>query len=111
MGPVAGIDFPKMILDLGHGRPVSPVNSYPKNRFLRFLVGDMLWFLRVDNRRRFNTWPSWFRFSGPDMADQICRLADPGPLIGYLLQNASMLVDKRSRQFRLRLDAGPRAPA
>ena len=107
MGPSVGLDFPRMMFDLAHGRPVEPVRDYPKDRFLRFLVGDLMWFLRVENRRRFSTWPSWFHFSGRDTAYQICRWADPGPLIGYLLQNASMIFDRQARQYRLRSDSGP----
>lgn len=107
MGPSVGIDFPKMMYDLAHGRAVTPVHEYPKNRFLRFLPGDLMWFLRVNHRRRFSTWPSWFRFFGPDTAYQICRKSDMGPLVGFALQSCSTLLNKDMRRFRLRLDAGP----
>ena len=111
MGTSVGIDFPGMIHDLAHGRPVQPVTDYPKNRFLRFLAGDLLWFLRVDNKRRFSTWPNWFRFFSPDTAYQLERAGDLGPVIGYLLENLSILFDPKWRKERFRLKSGPRRPA
>jgi len=111
MGTSVGIDFPKMIYDLAFGRPVKPVTDYPTNRFLRFLAGDLLWFLRVDNRRRFSTWPNWFKFFSPDTAYQIERSRDLGPFIGYILENISILFDSRWRKERYRLKSSPRRPS
>ena len=109
MGTSVGIDFPRMIYDLAHGRCVEPVNGYPINRFLRFLPGDLMWFLRVNNRQRFGTWPSWFRFFYPDTTYQICSLRDPGPIVGYMLENfLALICDRQTRRSRFRLDAGPR---
>ncbi len=108
MGTSVGIDFPKMMYDLAHGRPVEPVLDYPKNRFLRFFLGDVLWFLRVDRARRFNTWPSWFRFFDAHTVDQIIRLSDPGPILGYALENLTALLNPASRRERLRMDSGLR---
>lgn len=102
MGTSVGIDFPMMMYHLAFGRPVEAITDYPKNRFLRFLIGDLLWFLRVDNRRRFGTWPSWFRFLDSHTAFQICSLRDPGPVIGYLLENSPMLYDRKLRKERMR---------
>lgn len=110
MGPSVGIDFPRMIYRLSRGEPVTPVLEYPANRFLRFLPGDVLWFLRVTNRERFSTWPSWFHFFGKDMAYQLCRASDPGPIIGYLLENLLILFNRKGRAERLRLDSGPKKP-
>lgn len=108
MGTSVGIDFPKMIYDLAHGREVEPVLDYPKNRFLRFLPGDLMWFLRVDHRRRFGTWPSWFRFFDSHTVDQVFSLRDVGPMIGYIVENAVTMMDRSARQERLRLGGGPR---
>ena len=107
MGTSVGIDFPGMIFDMAMGKPVTPVLDYPKDRFLRFMVGDLLWFLRVDNRRRFSTWPSWFKFFDGKTAYQIERIGDLGPLMGYLLENLHIFfTDRRLRQDRLRLSSG-----
>lgn len=108
MGTSVGIDFPMMIYRLARGEPVEPVLDYPKNRFLRFLPGDLMWFLRVDMRRRLSTWPSWFSFFDDRTAYQLCRLRDWGPIIGYLLENLSGLMDPRVLRERLRMDSGPK---
>ncbi len=109
MGTSVGIDFPGMLYNLAHDLPVEPVYDYPANRFLRFLPGDILWFLRVDNKRRFGTWPGWFRFFDSDTTYQLCSIRDPGPIIGYFLENIMcFLFDPVKRQSRLRLDSGPK---
>jgi predicted ATP-grasp superfamily ATP-dependent carboligase len=109
MGTSLGIDFPVMMYRMAHGEPVAPVDDYPKYHFLRFLPGDLAWFLRVDNRRRWGTWPGWLRFFDRRTAYQLCNASDPGPLIGYLLENASMLFDRRLRRERLRMDSRGRS--
>jgi hypothetical protein len=90
------------------GRPVTPVLDYPKDRFLRFLPGDLLWFLRVDNAKRFSTWPSWFRFFDNKTAYQVCSAHDYGPIMGYLLENLTALFDRKLVKERLRLDSSAR---
>lgn len=105
MGTSVGIDFPKMLYDLAHGREVVPVTHYPANRFLRFLAGDLMWFLRVDNKRRFGTWPSWFRFFDSRTVDSICSLSDIGPMMGYALENLAILFHREARRDRFRLDS------
>jgi len=110
MGTSVGIDFPKMIYDMAMGLPVEPIADYPKNRFLRFLVGDVMWFLRVDNQRRFSTWPNWFKFFDRHTAYQIERAHDFGPLMGYFLENLHILLTNRQmRRDRLRSKSGPGA--
>jgi hypothetical protein len=108
MGCSVGIDFPLMIYRLGMGERVAPMASCPLGRFLRFLPGDLMWFLRVTNAERFGTWPSWFRFFDDETAYQLVRARDPGPIMGYLLENLVALFDRRTRRERLRLGSGPR---
>ncbi|MFX0195793.1 MAG: ATP-grasp domain-containing protein [Candidatus Hodarchaeota archaeon] len=104
-----GINFPRMIYELANGQIVEPMNSYPVNRFLRFLPGDLMWFLRVNNNSRSKTWPDWFKFFDKNTAYQICSLRDPGPIIGYLLGNLIQFIsDPNIRKSRLRLDVGPK---
>jgi D-aspartate ligase len=110
MGTSVGIDFPMMMYRLAHGQPVEPMLDYPKNRFLRFLPGDLMWFLRVDNKRRFGTWPSWFAFLDECTAYQVCSLHDPGPIIGYLLENLAALCNTSLRRERLRMTPKPGRP-
>ncbi len=106
IGPSVGIDFPLMMYRMAHGQGVQPITDYPKSRFLRFLPGDLMWFLRVGNDQRFGTWPSWFRFVADDTAYQLLRAKDPGPIMGYFLENLSALFDPRLLAERLRLSSG-----
>lgn len=108
MGCSVGIDFPLMIYRMGLGEKIEPIRSYPLGRFLRFLPGDLMWFLRVANAERFGTWPSWFRFFAEDTAYQLVRRRDPGPIMGYFLENLLALFDRRTRGERLRMKSGPR---
>ena len=107
----SGIDFPLMIYKMARGEPIEPVTDYPKNKFLRFLPGDLLWFLRVSNKERFGTWPGWFRFFDRDTAYQLVRARDPGPIMGYLLENISALFNKKLLRERLRLTSSPSVTA
>lgn len=106
MGTSVGMNFPLLMHRLAMGEPVEPVLSYPANRFLRFMAGDLMWFLRASNRQRFNTWPSWFHFFGRDTAYQLFRATDWGPAIGYVLENALGVLDRQTRRERLRLRQG-----
>ncbi|HUN81728.1 MAG TPA: ATP-grasp domain-containing protein [Phycisphaerae bacterium] len=107
----SGIDFPLMIYKMARGERIEPVTDYPKNKFLRFLPGDLLWFLRVSNKERFGTWPGWFRFFDRDTAYQLVRARDPGPIMGYLLENISALFNKKLLRERLRLTSSPSVTA
>ena len=107
MANAVGIDFASLMLDVAQGRPVEPVGDYPTDRYMRFLPGELLWFLRVDSERRFSTEPSWFRFLDRRTSYQLLSLRDPGPLLGYVLENLQML---RNGDFiRTRLRAGSSA--
>ena len=102
MGTSVGIDFPAMAYRLAHQEKLIPVEDYPKNRFLRFLLGDLMWFLCVDNKRRFGTWPGWFNFLDSRTAFQICSLRDPGPIMGYMLENVALLLNRKRLRERFR---------
>ena len=103
MGISAGIEFPILMYRIAQGEKIEPVLDYEKDRYLRFLPADFLWFLSVDNKRRFNTWPNWFKFFDKNTRYQLLSIRDPGVIIGYLLEN---LIMARSKQFwrdRLRI--------
>ena len=108
IGTSVGIDFPMMMYRLANGEAVIPVLEYPFNHFLRFLEGDLLWFLRVDNKQRFGTWPSWFKFFGTDITYQLSSWKDPGPSIGYLLENIVMMFSSDFLSERYRGKSGPK---
>src|SRR5436190_13464942 len=47
MGTSVGMNFRLLMYCLAMGEPVDPVTSYPANRFLRFMAGYLMWFLRA----------------------------------------------------------------
>ena len=102
MGPSIGVDFPLMMFRMARGECVEPHLEYPADRILRFLPGDLMWFLRVTNKERFGSLPSWFRFCGPEIAYQLLRSSDPGPILGYMLENVLLMFDRNSLAERLR---------
>ncbi len=96
-----GVDLPGMLLDLSLGRPVAPVAEYPEGRVMRFLPGDLLWWLAVGREQRQCTDPPFHRFVGPELTYQLVNLHDPGPLLGYLIENAALAA--RGRFFSERM--------
>ena len=99
----AGVDMTRIIYQLARGETPEPQLDYREGRYLRFLFGDIMWFLTT----RENRWaarPSFFDFFRSDTLYQLERARDWGIVIGYLLENLSILWDKKARRFRLRRD-------
>ncbi|MBN2582455.1 MAG: ATP-grasp domain-containing protein [Planctomycetes bacterium] len=99
-----GLDMTRCLYQLATGRPVEPQLDYADGKYARFLLGDLLWFLTTKGDR-WGAKPSFFRFFGRDMFYQLLRVSDPGPFIGYLLENVSIMLSKKGRKSRLRLDS------
>jgi hypothetical protein len=59
---------------------------------------DVLWFLQ--SPQRFRAKPSFFRFFGRNLHDQIISLRDPGPLLGFCLNNVIALFERKARAAR-----------
>ena len=91
----AGIDFPGMIAKLALGEDVSAANDYRTDVYLRYLPLDVLWFMQ--SPERFKAEPSFFKFFGRNLYDQIISFRDPGPFFGFCLGN---LVDLFNRKVR-----------
>jgi hypothetical protein len=94
----AGIDFPDLIAKLVMGEPIPRVDQYRPDVYLRHLPLDLLWFLHSPDR--FRAAPSFFKFFGRDLYDQIISLKDPGPIFGFCLENLLALADRSSRKAR-----------
>jgi predicted ATP-grasp superfamily ATP-dependent carboligase len=94
----AGIDFPQMIAQLALGEDVSRVDGYELDVYLRYLPLDCLWFLK--SPERFRATPSFFRFFGRNLSDQIISLRDPGPVLGFCLENLIAFFDIEARRAR-----------
>lgn len=101
MCEAAGVDFTAILHDMAMGRRIEPQLGYQKGRFLRFLPGDVMWFLTMRGSRR--TQPGFFEFFDGKTTYQLLHHSDAGPMLGYLLENLMVMLDPREREFRLRL--------
>jgi D-aspartate ligase len=97
---LAGVDFPLLLYKMALGENIPWVLDYQIGTYLRYLPGDLMWFVKSSNR--FKTKPSFFWFLGKNLRYELFSLKDPGPTIGYCLSMAGSMLDKKERQFRLR---------
>lgn len=100
----AGVDMTKIIYQLAMGQQPEPQLEYDEGKYTRFLFGDIMWFVTT-KKGRWNAKPSFFKFLSSDMKYQLLRAKDPGPIVGYFMENLSMLWDKDMRNSRLRFKA------
>jgi predicted ATP-grasp superfamily ATP-dependent carboligase len=98
---LAGIDFFGMLYDMACGRPVTPVRDYRKGLYMRFLPGELMWFVKTKGPR-FGLKPSFFKFFGRNVKYLLLSAEDPGAFLGYLLENFSDMLNARERAFKLR---------
>jgi len=94
----ADIDFSYLIAKLALGEEIPQINGYKLNVYLRYFPLDILWFLQ--SQERFAAKPSFFKFFGSNLHDQIISLRDPGPILGFCLENMLALFDWESRKTR-----------
>ena len=94
----AGIDFAAMIAQHAMGETPAVIDGYQTGVYLRHLPLDVLWFLQ--SPERFLAQPSFFRFFGKNLHDQILSLRDPGPLLGFCLDNVMALFERKKRAAR-----------
>ena len=106
---VAGVDMTEIIYQLAHGRQPAPQLASKAGGYLRFLPGDTLWFLTSGDR--FKHLGSWLSFFSPAVRYQVLSARDPGPFIGYLLENLRVMLDPRERATRFRLKEARRRRA
>lgn len=81
---VSGIDWGRIILDEYMGNPQQKY-EYRYGKFLRHIGFEMLWFFY--SSKRFNTYPSWFRFWGKNLYFQDLDIKDPLPFIWGTMHN------------------------
>jgi len=104
LASAAGVDFFQMLYKMACGEKVQPVTTYRTGLYMRFLPGELMWFLTAKGKR-FNTSPNFFRFFGKDIIYLVTSLSDIGPTIGYLLENIMALLNPKERAYRFRMDA------
>lgn len=97
----AGVDMVELIYQLAHGRRPEPQLEYKADRYLRFLPGDLMWFLTSPDR--LNQLRSFLTFWSPDVVYQVLSQRDPGPIMGYLLENLFIFLNPEERASRFRL--------
>ncbi len=95
---VAGVDVFYKLYQLAVEEEVEPDKDYKVGMYLRYLPGDILWFLK--SKDRFKTNPNFFRFYSKNMKYEICSIKDPGAIIGYLLHKIMLKFNKREKQSR-----------
>ena len=94
----AGVDFPRMHVDLALGRPVRPVDRYAVGLRCRWLLpGDILHYLA--NPRRSEMDPPFWRRPDAMCRDDILEAGDPLPALGFALAAAAYLVTPRLRRM------------
>lgn len=96
----AGIDFFRLLYDVACGRDAEPVTRYRTGVHMRFLPGDIMWFLTTGGKGP-NDGPSFFDF-GSNTKYLVTSLADPGPTIGYILDAFRAMLSPERRAFLLR---------
>lgn len=97
-----GVDFFKMLYQMACGEKVEPVLTYRTGLYVRFLPGELMWFLTA-GPKRWHTKPSFLRFFGCDVKYLVTSLSDPGPILAYFAGCMRTLLDPRERAYRLRL--------
>lgn len=95
----AGIDMTKIVYELAKGLEPAAQLEYRSDRYLRFLFGDIMWFLTTGGNR-FIAKPSFFSFFRRDTVYQVLKASDPGPALGYMLENIILMFDRKARIAR-----------
>lgn len=89
---VSGVDFPTLAAEMALAGDARATTDYKVGVQCRWLLpGDILHF--VSNPRRFHLRPSFFRFWGRDLHDDIVEFRDPGPVAGFFILAVSRVVD------------------
>ena len=97
----AGVDMTKLMYQLAMEQNPVPQLDYLEGRYLRFLFGDIMWFLTT-KENRWIVKPSFFSFFRRDTIYQLLRAKDWGVIIGYMMENMEMLWNRKLRKTRLR---------
>jgi len=85
IGFAAGIDYADLHLKLALGEQIPEINTYKLGTYCRNFFLEVLWFLYSDSRMKRNTQPSFFKFFGRDVYDQVISLDDPLAGLGFFL--------------------------
>ena len=98
----SGADFPWLVYQLARTGNAEPSPRYVEERYARFLVGDLMWFLH--SPERWKAQPSFFKFFGKDLKYYVEQANDPGPTLCSLLEALFTLFSPK--QIAYRFDRG-----
>ena len=98
----SGADFPWLVYQLARTGNAEPSPRYVEERYARFLVGDLMWFLH--SPERWKAQPSFFQFLGKDLKYYVEQANDPGPTLCSLLE--ALLTLFSPKQIAYRFDRG-----
>lgn len=98
----AGVDFFGTLYRVACGEKPAPTTDYRTGMEMRFLPGEILWFLTTKGPR-FGIRPSFFRFFGANIRYLVTSWSDPGPTLGYLRDGFSAFLDPGKRKFLFRM--------
>jgi len=93
---LSGVDFPYLLYKMAMNGDIEPVTKYETGVKLRFLAGDILWFLSTPDKLK--ALPEFIKFKDDNMGYAILSLDDPKPMIGFLLDNFLSLMRKEGRE-------------
>jgi D-aspartate ligase len=85
IGFVAGIDYADLHIKLALGQEIPVISNYKLGVYCRNFFLDMLWFIFSDRKMKKNTKPSFFKFFGQDVVDQLFSFDDPLAALGFFL--------------------------
>jgi predicted ATP-grasp superfamily ATP-dependent carboligase len=90
----AGVNFPVLYHKLALGQSVVPVLDYREDIYCRWLwPGDILHF--ISNPNRLHMQPSFFKFTGSNLAYDIISADDPLPMFGVIVESLRKLIRGR----------------
>ena len=92
---LSGVDFPYLLYSMAMKGDVEPVTKYQTGVKLRFLPGDILWFLNAPNKQK--ALREFLKFYNEHYA--IVSLDDPKPIGGFILDNVLFLLRGESTSF------------
>ena len=87
----AGVNFAELVVRQYLGQDVPARLDYREGIYLRYLLPDILWFMKSPTR--FSCSPSWFNFR--NTTDQIFSYDDPRSGITYCIQSLIRLLRER----------------
>lgn len=91
----AGLDYPAALLQSAQGKPVAFSNQYQIGLHMRYLLPDIMTFIKSKNRLQME--PNFFQFLGKNLIYEMLSPHDPKPGFFYLCSQLRKLLKSESR--------------